>query len=61
MSCTTSRYEWYEETNCNLLCVKDRMLAGIFGGEYGSDLENTLEDQLDHALEWQQVAFVRKC
>lgn len=39
---------------------QDRLLAGIFGGEYGSDLENTLEAQLDDALEWQQRISLAK-
>ncbi len=25
---------------------QDKLLSGIFGGEYGSDLENTLEEQV---------------
>uniref|UniRef100_A0A914XMV8 Uncharacterized protein n=1 Tax=Plectus sambesii TaxID=2011161 RepID=A0A914XMV8_9BILA len=39
---------------------QDRMLAGIFGGEYASDLENQLEGQLDDALEWQQRVSLAK-
>ncbi len=34
--------------------------AGIFGGEYGSELENTLEAQLDDGLEWQQRVSLAK-
>ncbi len=26
---------------------QDRILEGLFGGEYGSDLENTLEEQVN--------------
>ncbi|CAD5205364.1 unnamed protein product [Bursaphelenchus okinawaensis] len=39
---------------------QDRMLIGIFGPNYASDKENTLEAELDDAMEWQQRVSLAK-
>uniref|UniRef100_A0AC35G3C6 Uncharacterized protein n=1 Tax=Panagrolaimus sp. PS1159 TaxID=55785 RepID=A0AC35G3C6_9BILA len=47
--------------NLNELYEKqDHLLMGIFGPDYASNAENTLEAQLDDALEWQQRVSLAK-
>uniref|UniRef100_A0A7E4VDU3 DUF4200 domain-containing protein n=1 Tax=Panagrellus redivivus TaxID=6233 RepID=A0A7E4VDU3_PANRE len=47
--------------NLNSLYEKqDEMLMGIFGPDYASENENTLEAQLDDSLEWQQRVSLAK-
>ena len=40
--------------------TKSVFLVGVFGPDYASSAENTLEAQLDDALEWQQRVSLAK-